>query len=112
MRTLASLIFCLIASLGFAEECPSSLILYYSPYCPYSHNVLDYLKEIHKTVVMKSVVGNQEAREELKEKGGKLQVPCLFIDGHALYESYDIIQWFCNHQECLEDSSKSEDLLE
>ncbi|KXB32941.1 hypothetical protein HMPREF3192_01310 [Atopobium deltae] len=29
----------------------------------------------------------------LAEKGGKSQVPCLFIDGEPLYESDDIIQY-------------------
>jgi glutathione S-transferase len=112
MRGLASLIFCLITSFGFAQDCPNSLTLYYSPYCPYSHRVLDYLKEINKTVALKSVAGNKQARDELKEKGGKAQVPCLFIDEYPLYESDDIIQWLCHHQECLENSSKPEDLPE
>ena len=32
-------------------------------------------------------------REELVRIGGKGQVPCLVIDGKALYESMDIIAW-------------------
>ena len=26
-------------------------------------------------------------------KGGKEQIPCLFIDGQPLYESQDIVKW-------------------
>ena len=33
------------------------------------------------------------AREALIEIGGKGQVPCLIIDGKALYESADIVRW-------------------
>lgn len=32
--------------------------------------------------------------EDLIKRGGKDQVPCLFIDGKALYESDDIIKYF------------------
>ena len=31
--------------------------------------------------------------DELVRVGGKMQVPCLFIDGNPMYESLDIIQW-------------------
>ena len=34
-----------------------------------------------------------ENRERLIRDGGKLQVPCLFIDGKPLYESDDIVAW-------------------
>jgi len=34
---------------------------------------------------------------ELIKIGGRSQVPCLVIDGRALYESNDIIQWFENN---------------
>lgn len=32
--------------------------------------------------------------EDLINRGGKDQVPCLFIDGKPLYESDDIIKYF------------------
>lgn len=32
--------------------------------------------------------------EDLIKRGGKDQVPCLFIDGKPLYESDDIIKYF------------------
>ncbi len=34
-----------------------------------------------------------ENRQALLDIGGKAQVPCLIIDGTALYESEDIIEW-------------------
>lgn len=41
-------------------------------------------------------LGEHEAGDAYVEqaKGGKHQVPCLFIDGKPLYESSDIIAWF------------------
>lgn len=94
------------------EDCPE-LELYYSPYCYYSHKVLNFLKNIHKMIPLKDVIHDANAKAELKEKGGKLQVPCLFINGHPLYESDHIILWLTEHKDCLEDtSSKSNDLLE
>lgn len=45
------------------------------------------------TFPMKNTEEIPEARQELLKTGGKIQVPCLFIDGRPLYESDDIIQW-------------------
>ncbi len=80
------------------------LLLYYSPYCPYSMKVVDYLKQIHKSVPMKNVQNNAEAKKELRERGGKAQVPCLIIDGKPLYESQAIIQWLSEHKDVLDPS--------
>ena len=44
-------------------------------------------------VPLKNVLERSEFREELLNIGGKTQVPCLVIDGQALFESDDIIQW-------------------
>ncbi len=35
----------------------------------------------------------EKNRNALIEVGGSPQVPCLFIDGRAMYESSDIIEW-------------------
>jgi glutaredoxin 3 len=69
------------------------LVLYYSPSCPYSQKVLNYLKSINKTVPMKNVHASPQIKEELITKGGKGQVPCLFINDKPLYESDLIVQW-------------------
>ena len=42
---------------------------------------------------------SSEAAERLLAVGGKMQVPCLFIDGEPLYESMDIIKWLEEHSE-------------
>ena len=42
---------------------------------------------------MKDTLENPANRAELIAIGGKPQVPCLVIDGKALYESLDIIDW-------------------
>lgn len=45
------------------------------------------------SVPMKDTHEHPAFREELIKIGGKSQVPCLVIDGKALYESNDIIEW-------------------
>jgi len=44
---------------------------------------------------MKDTHENPAYHDELIKIGGKPQVPCLIIGGaKALYESWDIIEWF------------------
>ncbi len=86
------------------EQEQENVTLYYTDYCPYSQKVLHYLKKIHKTVPMKNVESNPKNREELLKEGGRLQVPCLTVDGKAIYESDAIIKWLSEHQDCLEPS--------
>lgn len=83
------------------------LILYCSPYCPYSQKVLKYLKKIHKQVPIKNVAGDLQAKAEFKKLGGKMQVPCLVIDGRAMYESNEIISWLSQHQDELEPANQT-----
>ena len=70
------------------------LTLYHFKGCPYCGKVRNYLEQEGKTVPMKDIRENPDYREELIQVGGKGQVPCLVIDGKALYESNDIIEWF------------------
>jgi glutaredoxin 3 len=70
-----------------------NLTLYILNSCPYCQKVLNYLTEKSITVLIK-LTGDDANREELIKIGGKKQVPCLVIDGKALYESNDIIAWF------------------
>ncbi|NBO24697.1 MAG: glutaredoxin, partial [Chlamydiae bacterium] len=44
-------------------------------------------------VSLKNISSDPIAKEELFHIGGKVQVPCLFIDGTPLYESQYIIDW-------------------
>jgi glutaredoxin len=69
------------------------LTLYQRNSCPFCRKVTGYLASAGITVPMKDTTDTAH-REELIEIGGKGQVPCLVIDGAALYESNDIIRWF------------------
>lgn len=69
------------------------LTLYYRKTCPFCRKVLQFMQENNITVPLKEIPGKSEYQQELVHVGGKSQVPCLVIDGKALYESDDIIQW-------------------
>lgn len=68
------------------------LELFYAQNCPYCDKVKNFLQE-HKIDFVELVDATIPANaERLIKEGGKDQVPCLFIDGHALYESGDILK--------------------
>ena len=69
------------------------LTLYYSPSCSYCQRVFSFMKTKNITLSLKNVVSDSKNYDELIKIGGKAQVPCLVIDGKALYESLDIIKW-------------------
>lgn len=71
-----------------------NLTLYYMPMCPFCIKVLNFLKKKGLSVLLKDISTNDQYEQELIKIGGKGQVPCLIIDGKALYESDDIIEWF------------------
>ena len=73
---------------------PEELTLYHFMGCPYCGRVRDFLATEKMTVPMKDIHANPAYRDELVKIGGKAQVPCLVINGKALYESLDIIEWF------------------
>lgn len=75
-----------------ADERPH-LEFYMKPSCSYCKKVISYLKSIGKEIPMKDVGEDQKAAEELFQLGGKRQMPCLFINGKALYGSDEIIAW-------------------
>ncbi len=71
--------------------------LYFKPDCPYCLKVLNFFKDnnIIKFTSYNTEDGNcgEENAKKLKEVGGKVQVPCIVIDGKAMYESDDIIEY-------------------
>lgn len=71
-----------------------TLTLYHFQGCPYCARVRDFLSKKNIKVPMKDIRANPSFHDELLKIGGKAQVPCLTIDGKALYESTDIIEWF------------------
>ena len=78
-----------------------SLLLYYLPTCPHSRQVLDYLEDHHKTVPMVNLSNNPKGKEELVKAGGEAIVPCLVIDGRALYDADAIIKWMSENPDTL-----------
>jgi len=71
-----------------------NLTLYHFAACPYCQRVRNFLTQEGISVPMKDTRENPVFGDELVKIGGKPQVPCLIIDGKALYESSDIIAWF------------------
>ena len=67
-------------------------ILYYKPTCPYCLKVLRYMDGEDIQLEMRNTLEGRNAAD-LVAIGGKQQVPCLIIDGQALYESNDIIAY-------------------
>ena len=67
-------------------------ILYYKPTCPYCLKVLRYMDGEDIQFEMRNTLEGRNAAD-LVAIGGKQQVPCLIIDGQALYESNDIIAY-------------------
>lgn len=61
--------------------------------CPYCRKVLLYMDKHGIELPLRDIVAEPEARDELEREGGKVQVPCLFIDGEPMYESDDIIAY-------------------
>ena len=70
----------------------AQLILYYRPACPYCQKVLRFMDQNKISLPLKNTE-DLNTRNELIKLGGKPQVPCLVIDGKAIYESDDIVEW-------------------
>ena len=68
------------------------LSLYYSPSCPYCLKVLRFMEENGIVIDLKSTMDSENLKT-LLAIGKVNQVPCLFIEGQALYESDDIIAY-------------------
>lgn len=72
--------------------------LYKKDVCPYCQKVMKFMTENHvEGVIMKDIIEDPKNQENLVKRGDMDQVPCLFIDGEALYESDDIIQYMKDH---------------
>ena len=67
--------------------------LYIMSTCPYCRKVLLFMKQQGIELPLRDITAEPEARDTLERIGGKVQVPCLFIDGAPLYESDDIIAY-------------------
>lgn len=71
----------------------TSYELFYKPTCPFCIKVLNFMTEHDIKLPLRDISSDQDARSTLEQVGGKVQVPCLFIDGKPMYESDDIIAY-------------------
>lgn len=73
----------------------SQYTLYVKAGCPFCTKVLNFMDEHHIVLPIMdiSLEPHDDAYDKLINLGGKFQVPCLDIDGKALYESDDIIAY-------------------
>lgn len=69
-----------------------NMYLYVKPGCPYCMKVDRFLDEAGIEMEHRSVTEGTNA-EDLRALGGKVQSPCLVVDGKAMYESDDIIAY-------------------
>lgn len=67
--------------------------LFVGTICPYCRKVENFMEENNIEIEIVNIEEDREAMNELIEKGGKRQVPCLYHDGEYLYESDDIIKF-------------------
>lgn len=79
------------------SEIKQEATLYYLPGCPHCRDVLAYLQKNNRTISLKNLQNNQQAKDELLEKGGELRVPCLIVDHKAIYGASNIIEWLDEH---------------
>ena len=63
------------------------------PSCQFCRKVLNFMDAHGVELPLRDITSEPDARETLEKVGGKVQVPCLFIDGKPLYESDDIISY-------------------
>lgn len=73
------------------------LTLYYFDSCPFCIKVVQFLNKNNIQLNMKNTIQDASAKSELLNIGGKSQVPCLIMNGTAMYESDDIIEWLKHH---------------
>ena len=81
------------------KKAEHQLILYGRESCPYCvrvYRAIDKL-EISHIIEHRNTVYGGEWRADLRDKTGRTQVPCMFIDGEAMFESLDIIDWLTAH---------------
>ena len=72
---------------------PLELVLYKSDSCYFCYGVVATLEALGMEIPMIDINVEPGARATLLKVGGKSQVPCLVINGVALYESNDIAEF-------------------
>ena len=87
------------ASNDLTSEMDMGLVLYGRPTCPYCARVDRVIEEldIESKITRRLTTYGSEWRTDLRNRTGRTQVPCLFIDGEVMFESADIIDWMRNN---------------
>ncbi|MDG1480170.1 MAG: glutaredoxin [Myxococcota bacterium] len=72
-----------------------TLVLYKYDACPYCRRVMQVVDRLRLqgTIEYRDTRTEPKWRGDLQERTGRTQVPCLFIDGEAMFESADIGDW-------------------
>ncbi len=71
-----------------------NLRLFTTTYCPFCERVKKFMEENSITGVEVINIDKDPAMKDyLLEKGGKKQVPCLFVGEEPMYESQDILDY-------------------
>lgn len=85
-----------------SKSTSSKLALYYQTYCPYCVKTVNVIQALELDIELRETSKVKQFKNELRDGGGKTQVPCLQItdaDGDItwMYESSDIIEYI-KHQ--------------
>lgn len=67
--------------------------LFYTKACPFCIKPKNYIKDNKLDVELVDATFDKNAKKELLQIGGKMQVPMLAVDGEPIYESRDIMKW-------------------
>lgn len=69
------------------------LVLYKYDSCAFCQRVFRAIDELGLAVEYRDVQTDSAYRRELHERTGRTTVPCLIVDGEAMFESSDIVAW-------------------
>ncbi|WXL24070.1 glutaredoxin [Ectopseudomonas mendocina] len=79
------------------DQAARELTLYQFHACPFCIKTRRTLHRLNVPVALRDAKGDAQARKELEEQGGKIQVPCLRIEKEGqvtwMYESKAIIAY-------------------
>lgn len=73
------------------------LVLYKFDTCRFCRRVFESADRLKVNLEYRDIRLESRWEQELTERTGKKQVPCLLIDGRPLLESAEIIQWLETH---------------
>ena len=69
------------------------LAYYYFDSCPFCMMVQRTIEKLGVEVEYCDIYSDQTHLNKLIEDTGRRTVPCMYIDGTPMFESYDIIAW-------------------